>query len=382
MSRIGINAIGRYVGGVESYIYNLIKELLAQDTVNSFYLFVANDQKSIYEDLLIHENFKIISYPVNCTNPVVRILCENTLLPIDVMKHKIDMVHHLCNYIPLFSPYKSVVTIHDLSVFYYHDKYPECRETRLSYNYFRKIANFVTSKAERIIAVSGFTKQHLLNYFKVNPDKISVIGQSYDTRKNRELINSNILEKFNILKPYILTVSVIRPHKNFDFLIRVFNILKSKYQLPHQLVIVGDVHFGAKNFFNEIKNSAFKDEILYLSRIEAEELSSIYNFADVFVYPSLYEGFGIPLLEAMYFGLPVVASNAASLPEVGGNACLYFNPCDENDACDKILKILNDETKKNELVFNQKAMLDYYSWNNTVKKILEIYNRVLGDIND
>jgi len=370
------------MGGVESYIYNLIKALLTKDNMNSFYLFITDNQKAVYEDLLVYKNFKIISYPVNCANSAVRVLCENTLLAIDVLKNKIDIVHHLCNYIPVFSPYKSVVTIHDLSVFYYHDKYPEYKETRPGYNYFKKVAGFITSKAARIITVSEYTKQHLLGNFKVNQDKISVIGQSYDTRKNKTLINSRLLEKFNILKPYILTVSVIRPHKNFDFLVRVFNILKSKYQLPHQLVIVGDVHFGAEKFFAEVENSKFKDEILYLNHVGAEELSSIYSFADVFVYPSLYEGFGIPLLEAMSFGVTVLSSNAASLPEVGGDACLYFDPCDENDACDKILTILDNETERNELISKQKAQLDYFSWNNTAEQIMEVYSKVLGDIND
>ncbi|MDD3012152.1 MAG: glycosyltransferase family 1 protein [Candidatus Gastranaerophilales bacterium] len=382
MSRIALNAIGRYMGGLESYIYNIVKALLDKDTINSYYLFIVNNQELIYEDLLSYENLKIISYPVDCANPVIRVLCENTLLPFDIIKHKINMVHHLCSYIPVISPYKSVVTIHDLVSFYYHNKYPEYKETKRSYNYFKKVASFVTAKAERIITVSEFTKQQLMSNFRVNEDKITVIGQSYDTRKNITSINSNILEKFGILKPYILAVSVIRPHKNFDFLVRVFNILKSKYKLPHQLVVVGDVHFGAEKFFNEIKNSRFKDEIQYLGKINADELSSIYSFANIFIYPSLYEGFGIPLLEAMSFKLPVAASNAASLQEVGGDACLYFNPCDENDACDKILKILDDETLKNRLISNQKAKLDYYSWNNIAEKILSIYNGVLGNTND
>jgi len=382
MPVIALNAIGRYTGGVESYIYNLVKALLDQDQSNNYYLFMSKTQELVYKDLLAYKNLKLISYNINCSNPFARILCENTLLPLDVIKHKINIVHHLCNYIPHISPYKSIVTVHDLCVFYYHNNFPEYNETKAGYNYFKKIGNFVASKAQKIITVSEFTKRQFLDKFRVDPRKLEVVGESYDTRKDKNIINPDILEKYNITKPYILTVSVIRPHKNFDFLVRVFNRLKAQYNLPHQLVIVGDVHFGPEKFFNELEKSKFKDEILYMGRVNDEDLSSIYNFADIFVYPSLYEGFGIPLIEAMYFGVPVVSSNAASLPEVGGNACLYFNPCDENDACNKIYTVLNNEVLKNNLVFNRKERLDHYSWNNIATRVLDIYNDVLGSKND
>jgi glycosyltransferase involved in cell wall biosynthesis len=382
MYKIAFNAFGRNLGGVESYIYNQIKAILSLDKTNSYYLFVSNDKKYIYEDLLKFENFKIISYNINSSNPFVRVFCENTMMPFDLIKHKIDLIHNLCGYVPYVLPCKSVVTIHDIAAFYYHDNMPEYKETRLSYRYFKRVVSHIARKANKITAISEFTKQQLIEKFQIDNDKIDVVPLSYDTRKDKISINQDVLGKFNISKPYILSVSVIRPHKNFDFLVRVFNKLKSEFNSPHQLVIVGGVHFGVEKFLKEIDKSPFKKDILYLGNLKAEELASIYNFADIFVFPSLYEGFGIPLLEAMRFNVPVISSNAASLTEVGGDTCLYFDPQDETDACDKILTVLKDETVRNNLLSNQQARLVLYSWESAANKLLSIYNNILGNKDD
>lgn len=175
MYKIAFNAFGRNLGGVESYIYNQIKEILIIDKINKYYLFISADKKYIYDDLLEFGNFKIISYNINSSNPFVRVICENTLMPFHLIKHKIDLLHNLCGYIPYILPCKTVVTIFDAAAFYYHDNLPEYKETRLSYKYLKRVIKYIAKKADKITAISEFTKHELIQKFNIEEGKIEVI---------------------------------------------------------------------------------------------------------------------------------------------------------------------------------------------------------------
>lgn len=378
MKRIAINALGlkNNTGGVETYTYNIVKALLDNDKDNKYFLFIGANLKLIFQDLLKYKNLKIISYPINTNNSTIRVITENTFLFFDLLLNKIDLVHHVCNYMPTFSPIKSVVTLHDMMAFFYQENYPEYKNMQKFYNYFKKAMAYTANHAEKIIAISEFTKSQFLKYYDVDENKIIVIGQSLDTRKKKYTPNPELLKEFDIKKPYLLSVSVIRPHKNFDFLIRVFNKLKEKHNIPHQLVIVGGIHFGAEKFLEEIENSAYKDDIKYLGYIKDEILSSIYSYADAFVFPSLNEGFGIPLLEAMEYNLPIISSDRASLPEVGGDSTTYFDPFDEDEACAKIYCSFNNNVK-NIKSLKQANNLELFNWKKIGLELIEIYSSIL-----
>ena len=378
MYKIAINALGlkNNTGGGEAYVYNLVKSLLENDNKNKYYLFAGYNVKEIFEDLFKHNNLKPIFYKVNTNNSVDRIICENTLLPISLFKHKIDLVHHVSNYLPNFSPIKSVATLFDMVAFFYHDNYSDLQNMDKFYQYFKKAMARTAKKAERIFTISEFTRQEFLKCYDAK-EKTIALPISLDTRKQIPTPNINVLEKYNINQPYLLSVSVIRPHKNFDFLVRVFNQLKEKYKIPHQLVIAGGIHFGGEKFLEEIEKSPYKETIKYVGYIKDEELSSLYSFCDAFVYPSFYEGFGIPLLEAMEYNIPVISSDRASLPEVGGDACLYFDPIDENDAFDKIYSVISNEDLKFKLINLEKVQLEKFAWDKIAKSVIDQYNTIL-----
>ena len=380
MYRIGINALGlkSNSGGVETYIYNTVKALLDNDKDNLYYLFIGVNCKKIFEDLPEYKNFRLIVYPIVTDNSAIRVISENTLLPIDLLRYRIDLVHHMCNYMPKISPVKSVTTLHDMIAFFYNDNYPEYKLIQRFYNYFKKAMKYTAKNAKKIIAVSEFSKREFSRYYDIEESKLISIGQSLDIRKTYKQPDISILNRYKLEQPYLLSVSVVRRHKNYDFLIRVFNKLKEQYNIPHTLVIVGGTHFGANEFLSEIENSPYKNDIKYLGYIDDSNISSLYCYADAFIYPSLYEGFGIPLLEAMNYQIPVLASKEASLPEVGGYACLYFDARDENDATSVIYNFIqNKHNLKEDLVNKGMMRLKHYNRNIIAKTLLNCYQEVL-----
>lgn len=379
MKRIAINALGlkSNTGGVESYTYNNVKALLDNDSENQYYLFIGENVENIFQDLKIYKNLKIIVHPINTNNSSLRVVWESTVLAASFLKYRINLAHHIGNYLPWICPVKSVVTIHDLVPYFYNEFYPQYQVTQKFYNYFKKAVKHTVKKADKIIVISEFTKKELLRFFEVEHKKIEVVGQSLDTRKTKFTAQKETLEKNGIQKPYLLSVSVIRPHKNLDFLIRSFNLLKEKYNIPHQLVIAGGVHFGAETLFEEMEKSPYASGIKYLGFTSNQDLATIYTFADAFVFPSKYEGFGIPLLEAMEYKIPVVSSKEASLKEVGSNACVYFDPYDEKDACEKIYSLINDNSLREKLLKEAEIQTDNFSWDKVASKLLKVYDEVL-----
>lgn len=376
MAHIGLNALGlkSKTGGVETYIYNVVKSILDNDNKNKYFLFVGKNTANVFIDLKIYSNLKIIVYPIDTNNSIYRIITENTLLNLSCIKHKLNIVHHFCNYIPRIFFTKSIVTVHDLGGFFYHEHFPEYKVMYNYYKYMKKELEYTFKKANKIIAISEFTKSQILKYYsKTINTKITVIGESLDIRKNYNETPEYNIENIGIKRPYLLGVSVIRPHKNMDFLISVFNELKEKYNIPHQLVIAGGIQLQTDTFTEAINNSPYKDDIKYLGYIKNEILPILYKNASCFIFPSLYEGFGIPLLEAMEYGIPIASSTEASLPEVGGNGCLYFNPHNIDDSSKVIYSAITDENITAQMKVNQAEILSKFNWNRLSKAFIQIY---------
>ena len=376
--KIGLNALGlkSKTGGVETYIYNMIKAILLNDNQNEYFLFIGKNTQEIFKDLNF-KNLKIITLPINTNNSIIRIFAENSLLNLYCLWLNLKLVHHFCNYIPRIFITKSIVTVHDLGGFFYHENYPEYKEMHKYYKYMKKELAYTLKKAYKIIAISNFTKSEILKYYpQINAEKIDVIGQSLDTRKDKTTVSNINLKQLEIDKPYILSVSVIRPHKNMTILIDIFNKIKEKYRIPHMLVIAGGIQLKTNDFIEAINTSPYKKDIKYLGYVENDVLPVLYKNTNCFIFPSLYEGFGIPLLEAMEYHIPILSSDCASLPEVGGKGCIYFNPYDMNDAVEKLYKVLFNIESIKSLINFQKAQLDYFNWDKVEQKVINLYKEV------
>jgi glycosyltransferase involved in cell wall biosynthesis len=195
----------------------------------------------------------------------------------------------------------------------------------------------------------------------------------YKPLENKKEIEG-IKRKYGISKKYILFVGTIEPRKNLLRLLSAFEKLKNKFK-EYQLVIVGQIGWMTEKFFEKLKNlpENVKRDIILTGYIPREDMVFLYNGCELFIYPSLYEGFGIPVLEAMSCGVPVITSNVSSLPEVGGDACVYVNPYDEEDILYKMEKVLSSEELKNEMSKKGLERAKLFSWEKTAEKTLKVY---------
>jgi glycosyltransferase involved in cell wall biosynthesis len=225
-----------------------------------------------------------------------------------------------------------------------------------------------------IISISHHTKYDMLKHFKIPEDKIKVIhlaaNECYKPLKEDEIYKIN--EKYSLNHPYILYVGGLEPKKNIPTLLKAFYKLK-KHDVNHKLVITGEKRWNYKSIFETIDKLNLQKEVIFTGYIPDEDLPALYNAADLFVYPSLYEGFGLPPLEAMACGTPVITSNTSSLPEVVGDAGIMVNPYDIDELTNKMYKVLTNEGLTEELSKKGLERAKLFSWKKCAEETLNTY---------
>lgn len=284
-----------------------------------------------------------------------------------------------------------VVTIHDLILL----DYPTRRASKLgSIAYWIKykilfplVLRKAIYKAKKIIVTSNYTKQSILKHFpKVDGSKIEAIYEG----ASKLIVNSqSLLFQHKVNTPYLLYVGNALPHKNLEFLVRVFKKLKTVY--PHlnpltskggrkerefNLVLVGEPSYFYDRLKEYVKNLGMHEDVIFTGRVSDEELAELYKNAALYVFPSLLEGFGLPPLEAMAHGAPVVAANSSCLPEILGDAAVYFNPKDEDDAVRKIGNVLENDSLRDSLLKKGCEQNRKYSWEKQAKETFDIYRKL------
>lgn len=272
-------------------------------------------------------------------------------------------------------PYQNslkVMTIYDLTFI----KYP---------NYIDSVVKTYSNRvkkclkwADLVITISTSSKNDIIEYLNVNPDRIRVTPLASRYSSDELFIPSNSSVNYDFSLPYILFVSTIEPRKNITTLISAFNYLKQKYKIEHHLILIGQKGWHYKPIFAALENSPWNHHIHYLDYLSDKRVALFYSQADVFVYPSHYEGFGLPVLEAMTLGTPVVTSNTSSLPEVAGDAALLIDPNDPIQLADAILKIISDTQFRQELIQKGKERAKLFSWERTAKATLNAYKSLLS----
>jgi len=278
--------------------------------------------------------------------------------------------------VPVFYRGDFVVTIHDLI----HQHFQMRRTTMLNPLFYRikqlgyqKIFRNAVKKSKKILVPSNYVKELLISEWKVNADKVEVTYEAVDD-KILTIVNimnhkdDVVLKKFKINTPYMFYVGNAHPHKNVEGLIKVFLTIKKNHP-DLELVVAGHDHY----FWQRIKKEFQHKDIVYTGYVSDKELVGLYKNARCFIMPSFEEGFGIPLLEAFACSCPVVSSNAGSLPEVGGDACLYFDPKDSSDMVEKISRVLDDENLRQQLTEKGLKRVKLFSWQELAKKTLEVY---------
>jgi glycosyltransferase involved in cell wall biosynthesis len=216
---------------------------------------------------------------------------------------------------------------------------------------------------------------------RVNPEKVYVTplaSRYYANYISPEVAEKLELEaKYDFSKPYLLFVSTIEPRKNINSIITAFNLLKQNYKIEHQLVLIGKKGWSYEPIFAAIESSLWKKEIHHLDYLSDELVALFYSKADVFVYPSHYEGFGLPVLEAMTLGAPVVSSNTSSIPEVAGDAAILIDPQDSMQLAEAILKVISDRQLRQDLINRGKERAKLFTWERTARETLKAYRTIL-----
>lgn len=362
----GLTLCGRFTG-VQYYTENLINNLASE---------VADDLKI---DVLVSGSYKGNSNSTNFVKSVhfdsasrlKRILFENRKLSKLYKKWDYDILHSPAYILPYNWNLPGIITVHDTISL----DYPEYCSTLNMINFNLNLKRSVR-KAEKVIAVSECVKRDIIRTCKVNPEKIEVIYNGInpnfrEVTDAREL--NSVKVKYGLPDNYILFVGNIEPKKNLERLLLAFDLLAGKKEIPHYLVIVGQKGWKYKKFFETLSKIKFSDKVILTGYVNEEELRSIYTMADVFVFPSLYEGFGYPVLEAMSCGTPVVASDSGALPEVTGGNCLFVDPYSIEEIASAIGSLVLEESLRKQLISSGLRHVQDFTLKKSVTNTLNLY---------
>lgn len=369
--KIAINtlAMKSFKHGMGRYTGSLVNALLKIDTRNQYLLYVSNLNAKYFE---VKDNSQVKLKFVT-SNRALRLLWEQTFLPWDLRKEKVDIFFGPAFTVPLFRTCKQVVAILDLTWFKHREKHIWIKQL-----YFRTLMPLSVRQTEKVIVISKSTKKDLVEILKVPGDKIAVtyLGASSAFRvveDQKEL--SGIRTKYNLPRQFILFIGVLEPRKNIPGLIKAFSRLKKDCYLSCKLVIGGGRSYGWKNkeIFQVIEDLGLDKEIILTDFIPEKDLPALYNLADLFVLPSFYEGFGLPILEAQACGCPVITSNISSMPEVGGDAALFVDPDDIKELAEAMRKILTGDKLKAEMIKKGFENLKRFSWEKAARETLKVF---------
>ena len=374
--RIGfdISAQSLTRSGIGQYQVHLLRALLSVDPDNFYHLYAFNFRnRQRFGDIRFPaENYKVDVIPIPQRLITLWWLMFNRPT-LEKVVGKCDLYHvsEIC--IQPVKSAKTVAFVHDLTTILYPE-YHIKSNTFLHQQRFKRIG-----RVDGILTNSESTKRDITEHLKIRPEKIFVTHLGADERfKPMEQEETEpVLKKYGLTKPYILFVGTLEPRKNVETLIRAFNELKQKHKIPHQLVLAGRKGWLYRNILKFIESSPFKSDIRQMDYIPDEVVPAFMNKADVFVYPSFYEGFGLPVLEAMQCGTPVITSNTSSMPEVGGEACLYVHPESADELADTIFKVIRDKSLQNILSGKGVERAKRFSWEKCAEETLEAYKQIV-----
>lgn len=370
--RIGldIHAAERDGSGNCTYIRNLLTALLAIDPENQYFLYVTNPSHPFYGG--IEGRWNVAVRPLAARNPLVRI---PLLLSRATVRDRIDVLH--VQYIaPPFHRGALVATIHDLG-------FLRVPETFSRFFVWRSkvLVRRTARHAAKVVTGSTHSRDDLVRTYGLNEDRVEIVPcgvapeffKPGDERRLRD-----VLAKYGLRQPYVLSVSRLNPRKNLASLARAFARFKGEGRRPHQLVIAGKQDFEARRTIAEIQAAAGPDIVLP-GFIADEDLPHLYRGADIFIYPSLFEGVGLPVLEAMAAGIPVITSATSSLPETAGGAALFVDPLDEGALTGALARLADDAALRKTLGEKGRLRAAEFSWEAAARRMLEIYRSAVAD---
>jgi glycosyltransferase involved in cell wall biosynthesis len=368
--RIAIDARKLRDYGVGTYVRNLLRQLARQDSSNDYVVFCRDaDWESIEE---LGTRFRPVVEHAGLYS-----IREQFALPIDLRRESAELFHAPHYVLPPLTPCRSVVTIHDCI----HIRFPQYLPNRIGYAYAWGQMWTATHRASRVITVSEASKRDILRYFRVPDSRVDVIYNAIDDRfwqdPDAEEI-ARVRERYRLDNPFVLYAGNIKPHKNLERLIEAFHLLRQNPAMRDvQLLIIGDEVSTYATLRRAVHRHKLHKHVRFFGFVSHQTLAALYRLAAAFVFPSLYEGFGLPPLEAMASGTPVITSNVSSLPEVVGDAALMIDPYEPAAIADAMRRVLDDQALAADLRRRGLARAREFSWERSIARVREIYAEVM-----
>ena len=376
--RIGLNALAAVPttsGGAARYLRNLVENLARIDKSNEYVLFVAPCNKDLFR--VKQANFEQVVCSISPRFLPMRVLYEQVILPILMWRCKIDILHSPASVSPFVLPCPSVVTIHDVTPFVF----PEL--TPLIPRHYWNIAFRRSARLARLIITGSYsTRKDLVRFLGISEERIEVVyhggGLNMPKSEDKSCLRSTE-NKGKSSAPYILWVGRMYGHKNLIRLLYAYNKLMTDHPgIKHQLVLCGTKSWGYHPLVRMMEDLNLQDRVILRGYVPADELKSMYTRASLLVFPSLAEGFGFPILEAMSCGTPVVTSNYGAMAEIAGDAAVLVSPYSVDEIAEAMHRALTDETLRGTLVEKGFRRASEFSWEKTARETLAVYEAVCG----
>ncbi len=304
-------------------------------------------------------------------------IAEHFQLPATLWRERIDLVHVPHYVVPRLLPKPVVVTIHDLI----HLLYPPDHRPHLARLYLRFMVKTALRRARRVITVSRTSRRDLINLLGADPSRLVVVPNGVDAalanRPPKQDLES-LKAHYGLRSPLILVVANDKPHKNLDLVLRAYHLAVRRHRIPGQLVFVGGVDAGSR-LRVRAQRLGLDERVRFLGRIPRGHLHALYHVAAVLLHVSLYEGFGLPVLEAMCVGLPIVTSNLGAMRELGEGAARLVNPLEVDEVAEAVERVLVDDALRRRMVEAGHRRAENLSWGRTVEETVAVYRLALGE---
>lgn len=368
--KIAINAtyVGEDPTGLGVYTYEILTELLKAE--RDFVIYASsNELKRKYPDKVTLVSPRT-SPALGSKGHLARLLWQQTILPIKLWREKASLLYSTVpeGILNPFSKQKQIITVLDIIP----AKYPQLHP-KMKYHYYYDLP-MLLKNAKVVICISENTKKDVIDYYGVKDKPFRVIYPGYNKERFYPRTKGVVSKKYG-LKKYLLYVGDIRRYKNLERSLEAF----AKLNFSDLKFVIGGKEDRQlyPRLKRKIENLSLKDQVIFLGYVSGEDLPQLYSEAETLIFPSLYEGFGLPPLEAMACGCPVVVSNAASLPEVCGDVGLYVDPYDTESIAEGIYKILRDRNLRATLIQKGLERAKLFSWQKAAKEVLEVFEEVL-----
>lgn len=367
--------------GIGIYTLKLIQHLAKIDKNNQYILYL--DQQDLDQVLPCTQNFQI-----KVIKPQNYLIWEQILLSTVARKDGLDILHCTANTAPLFldRSIKLVVTIHDIMYLYDSSIIPQPKSLyqKMGKLYRKTIVPLAIKRLNGAITVSKYSREDILRFFSKFPQhKVFITYEAADEKfqvVDKKLAKGELIEELQIAGPYILTLAALDPRKNTEMIIKAFiRLYERKILAKHKLVLVGLPDWKKTKYHELIRNAKIEEKIIFTGFVSERQILNLYNCADVFLYPSLYEGFGLPVLEAMACGTPVITSTVTSIPEIAGDAALLIDANSQEELEESIQKIIVDKELQKIMIDKGLERVKKFSWSKMAEQTLTVYNILMKD---